>query len=292
MLRKNQREIAMASKRHKRRRKRNRGRLGAVFTLLCAVALVAAATVGATVFFQVETIEVVGNSRYTAEEVVAISEIQIGDNLFRMGTGQIASQIRQQLPYIGEVSIKRRLPSTLTIQVKEWTEAARVEVYQEERTEEASDQEQGEENTEPQVAAGQAWLISASGKLLEPAGEGVEAISVTGLTVLAPQAGSMMAVPKSQQQRLDTLKEVLHHLDALGLMGKVSAIDLTNSTFLELQYSGNFKAKLPVQGDMAHLLKVLNAAVEKTVQNLGEQSKGTMDLTQKQYDAVYTPEAG
>ncbi len=56
----------MASMRHNRKRKRGRRRFGLLFKLLCGAALVAAATLGATVFFQVETIAVTGNSRYTA----------------------------------------------------------------------------------------------------------------------------------------------------------------------------------------------------------------------------------
>ena len=119
----------MASMRHNRKRKRGRRRFGLLFKLLCGAALVAAATLGATVFFQVETIAVVGNSRYTAQEVIDASGVQIGDNLFQMNKNQISQQILQRLPYVGEVSPQRGLPSTLTIQVTEISAAAQVEVY-------------------------------------------------------------------------------------------------------------------------------------------------------------------
>ena len=82
----------MASMRHNRKRKRGRRRFGLLFKLLCGAALVAAATLGATVFFQVETIAVVGNSRYTAQEVIDASGVQIGDNLFQMNKNQISSR--------------------------------------------------------------------------------------------------------------------------------------------------------------------------------------------------------
>ena len=114
----------MASMRHNRKRKRGRRRFGLLFKLLCGAALVAAATLGATVFFQVETIAVVGNSRYTAQEVIDASGVQIGDNLFQMNKNQISQQILQRLPYVGEVSPQRGLPSTLTIQVTEISAAA------------------------------------------------------------------------------------------------------------------------------------------------------------------------
>ena len=121
----------MASARHNRKRRRNRGRLGLLFKLLCLAALAAAVVFGATVFFQVETIAVSGNNRYTQEEIITASGVQIGDNLFRMNKGEIAQRIRESLPYVGAATVQRRLPSTLIIQVEEWDAVGRVEVYTE-----------------------------------------------------------------------------------------------------------------------------------------------------------------
>ena len=299
----------MASMRHNRKRKRGRRRFGLLFKLLCGAALVAAATLGATVFFQVETIAVVGNSRYTAQEVINASGVQVGDNLFQMNKNQISQQILQQLPYVGEVSPQRGLPSTLTIQVTEISAAARVEVYQDVSAQaaqaepaaedgsgdsgEADSSAQGDssqaEGEATQTLADQPWLISASGKLLEAAPEGSGALSVTGLTVLAPQAGTMLAVPQEQQSRLTTLKELLSALEAAGELDQVSSIDLTHSTWVGMRYRENFDARLPLGEDMAHSLAVLSAAVEDTLQTRGPQAAGTMDLTQEMADAIFTP---
>lgn len=70
----------MASPRNKRKRKRGKGRLGPLFKLLCAGAVAVALTMGATVFFQVETVAVTGNSRYSQEEIIKATGIQTGDN--------------------------------------------------------------------------------------------------------------------------------------------------------------------------------------------------------------------
>lgn len=290
----------MASMRHNRKRKRGRRRFGLLFKLLCGAALVAAATLGATVFFQVETISVVGNSRYTAQEVIDASGVQIGDNLFQMNKNQISQQILQRLPYVGEVSPQRGLPSTLTIQVTEISAAAQVEVYQDDsaQAEPAAEDGSGDsgegdgsqaEGEELPTLADQPWLISTSGKLLEVAPEGSGALSVTGLTVLAPQAGTMLAVPQEQQSRLATLKELLSALEAAGELDQVSSIDLTHSTWVGMRYRENFDARLPLGEDMAHSLAVLSAAVEDTLQTRGPQAAGTMDLTQEMADAIFTP---
>lgn len=117
----------MASPRNKRKRKRGKGRLGPLFKLLCAGAVAVALTMGATVFFQVETVAVTGNSRYSQEEIIKATGIQTGDNLFRMNKYQIAHQVLQGLPYVEELTIRRALPSTIVLTVKEWDAVARVE---------------------------------------------------------------------------------------------------------------------------------------------------------------------
>ena len=300
----------MASMRHNRKRKRGRRRFSLLFKLLCAAALVAAATLGATVFFQVETIAVAGNSRYSSQEVIDASGVQVGDNLFQMNKNQISQRILQQLPYIGAVSPQRSLPSTLTIQVTEIAAAARIETYQDdpapqEPEEEAAQEDSsaqedsaaqgdssGEGEEEPDSLADQPWLVSVSGKLLEPAAPSDGAPSVTGLTLLAPQAGTMAAVPQEQQYRLDALKELLSALEEMGQLEWVSSIDLTHSTWIGMRYRENFDARLPLGEDLSRSLSVLSQAVENTIQTRGDRAAGTMDLTQELADAIFTPAEG
>ena len=204
----------MASMRHNRKRKRGRRRFGLLFKLLCGAALVAAATLGATVFFQVETIAVVGNSRYTAQEVIDASGVQIGDNLFQMNKNQISQQILQRLPYVGggippagaaqhpnhpgDGDLRRRPGGGLsgTIRRRQSRRRRTGPGTAGRRTAPPRGDSSQAEGEATQTLADQPWLISASGKLLEAAPEGSGALSVTGLTVLAPQAGTMLAVPQ------------------------------------------------------------------------------------------------
>ena len=108
----------MARKKHKNRR--GKCRLGKVIQFLFVVALLGAMTVGATVFFQVEQVEVSGNTRYTQEEIVACTGIKPGDNLFRMNKFAIQDHVKEEMPYIEDILIRRRLPSTITVAVTEW----------------------------------------------------------------------------------------------------------------------------------------------------------------------------
>ena len=323
----------MASPRNKRKRKRGKGRLGPLFKLLCAGAVAVALTMGATVFFQVETVAVTGNSRYSQEEIIQATGIQTGDNLFRMNKFQIAHQVLQGLPYVEELTIRRALPSTIVITVKEWDAVARIEApgtsavvqavpqapaepVQPDSSQagDGADQSQPELSPDQSQAAGnqsaagdiggdsssedtqedakpatQAWLISVGGKLLEPAPADSTAISVTGITPLAPRAGEMLVLSQEEQPKLTALLALLQGLEDHDMLADTASIAL-GDTHVELCYLDRFTVKLPLTGDLDYKLQALKAAVPEAEKKLGEQTTGTFDLTQESITAVYTPD--
>ena len=272
----------MASARKNHRRRRGRSRLGFLFKLLCIGGVVVALTMGATVFFRVESVVVTGNSRYTQEEVVAASGIETGDNLFHMN---------KYLPYIEDVNIRRSLPNTILITVSEWSAAAQILPASGGGTTsagEGEDQEAGGEQQE-QSAAQEAWLISVGGKLLEPAPADSTAMEVSGLTALMPQAGTMLAVPQEEQFKLEALLGLLPALEERGMLSDVSSVEL-GDTQIQLRYLGRYNVKMPLNEDFSYNLGLLQTVVEDNTEKYGEQSSGTMDLTQEQYDVVFSPD--
>lgn len=314
----------MASPRNKRKRKRGKGRLGPLFKLLCAGAVAVALTMGATVFFQVETVAVTGNSRYSQEEIIKATGIQTGDNLFRMNKYQIAHQVLQGLPYVEELTIRRALPSTIVITVKEWDAVARVEAPGTSAVVQAGpqapaepvqpDSSQAGDGADQSQAAGnqsaagdiggdsssedtqedakpttQAWLISVGGKLLEPAPADSTAISVTGITPLSPRAGEMLVLSQEEQPKLTALLALLQGLEDYDMLADTASIAL-GDTHVELRYLDRFTVKLSLVGDMDYKLQALKAAVPEAEKKLGEQTTGTFDLTQESITAVYTPD--
>ena len=85
-----------AQKMQKRRRRRRRLACAAVLLVAAAVCVV----LSLTVFFKIETVTVTGDSRYTAEEIIAASGIQAGQNLFLTNVEEAAAQIESQKPYM------------------------------------------------------------------------------------------------------------------------------------------------------------------------------------------------
>ena len=74
--------------------------------------------------FSITQIQVVGNSKIQAPTILSLSQIQEGENMFRISARKIEEAIKQE-PYIESVKMTRKLPDKIEIQVKE-----RVATYQ------------------------------------------------------------------------------------------------------------------------------------------------------------------
>lgn len=288
----------MAAQRRRRRRKRRHSRLGPLFKVLCGIAVVVAITMGATVFFQVEEIAVAGNSRYTQEEIIQATGIQIGDNLFRMNKYEIYQQVYEQLPYIETILIRRGLPSTILVTVTEWDAVAQVlpsgvfsgsvvpsvpEGSQE--NVEEDDTEAEEPEALPQYAT-DPWLISEGGRLLEALPAVTDCMTISGLTLLEPQAGSSMTVPEEEKLKQAALLALLSELEIQEMRGDVSQIQI-GSTQIMMRYLDRYDVILPMNASFGYKLRALKTAAQEREQTLGSGITGTFDLTQN-YTVVYS----
>ena len=108
----------------RRRRRRGGGKAARVLSVLLAAVVIVAAL---TLFFKVEEIEVTGCRRYTPEEVAIITQVEKGDNLILLDRFRVKQRIFEELPYVSEVRVGRRLPDTLVVEITETGAAAAVE---------------------------------------------------------------------------------------------------------------------------------------------------------------------
>ena len=269
--------------------------------LLCILAVVVALTMGATIFFRVEKITVTGNDRYTQEEIVEISGIRNGDNLYGINKNKISGELRSQLPYIEGVSIHRSLPNTIEIKVSECGLAATIatpaplppeEPKPEEPKPEEDKEEEGEKEEKPKdppKAATEPWLVSVKGKLLEPAGQTAPQLLISGITPLDPASGDMLTVPQEEEYKLEALLGLLSALEEQERTAQVTGIEV-KAARLDLQYMGRFTVRMPMEEDFSYKLNMLDEVVKRTDAKHGDQARGSIDLTRGDY-AVYSPES-
>ena len=104
----------------KRRRRRRRIVSISFFIILMSIAI------GLIVafFFKVNDIKVENSitSMYTGNQIVTASGISKGQNVFSFKKKEVVSNILRSLPYIGEVTVKRRLPNTIVLVISETTD--------------------------------------------------------------------------------------------------------------------------------------------------------------------------
>lgn len=91
------------------------------YILITAVLCLLFLIICAALFFKIQDIEVRGNVAYSADELVAISGIQPGQNLYAVSGRTVSARIKKACTYVNTVRIYRRLPSTLVLEVKEDT---------------------------------------------------------------------------------------------------------------------------------------------------------------------------
>lgn len=68
--------------------------------------------------FNITDIVIKGNSKITTEQIQSLSQIKIGDNIFKMQKSDVIQKIKQN-PYINSVTIRRDLPNIVEIEVEE-----------------------------------------------------------------------------------------------------------------------------------------------------------------------------
>ncbi len=103
---------------YNRKRRRKRKAKVVFFTLLFIMMIITLAVLSMTVFFNAETITVEGNTRYTAAQLLEQGGLTVGQNLFRLDKFEVMDKM-EQLPYVKQVEIDRKLPNGLKITVVE-----------------------------------------------------------------------------------------------------------------------------------------------------------------------------
>lgn len=175
-----------------------------------------------SVFFRVSDIEVNGNTHYSDSEIIRAIDIEEGDNLFFFDRFAALSRVFAKLPYVEEVSVERKLPDKVVIDVTESTALAYIVL--------------GDEN----------WTIDHKCKVLGKASEDElsSLIAVKGIDPGTLLIGEPLTTQNDNQMIVDFLAEVLSQIDDRGLSSFVSQIDFTDATDVRFRYAGRLTVKL------------------------------------------------
>jgi len=202
--------------------KRRRARIYLVVSL---AAIVLSVIVAGTIFFKVENFEIIGNGRYSDEDIAAATGISYGSNLFLMNKFRIIDRMLADMIFLKSVEIRRVLPGTVRVTVEE----VAVVGY---------------------VRDGGEWLAcDGTGRILErgdslPRG----ACAILGVEADKPEVGKSLAVAQSEKQQ--PFEELLGALYESGLYGHATQITLEKIYELGFTYKYKYKVTLGRSGDL------------------------------------------
>lgn len=225
---------------------------GVVGNLLITLAIVVAVVFGVAIFFKVNTIEVQGNSVYSAQQVIDASQIEIGDNLLTVSRASAAGRIRASLAYVEEVSIVRSLPDGIIIRVRESSIAFSAV-----------------------TTTNAVWLVSPGGKALEriESGRMDDYPKIEGVLIDSPAVGD--TVTSQNQASLNAVLQIMDELDGTGILEHIASINVEKEYDIVVWYDDRYEIRLGGTDQIDYKIRYLCSILD----SLSEYQAGTIDLT-------------
>ena len=244
-------EKRVAHGRAARRRKRSKKKYTLYYLLALVLMLCVGAALSLTVFFKIENIQVVGDTRYAKDDLIGAAGIRLGENLFRLNKKEISEKLIAGHPYIAQVRLQRILPDALLLHVTETQPKAAIEV-------------------------GQAYmLVDAHARVLEnelpTCPEGY--FRVVGFSSQGLSAGEYLA--QEDREKLHTLLEIQDSITANGL-AKIKLVDLSDTSDIWLLYDGRVAIELGGRMDIDYKIRAAKAVIDLSVI---DNTVGTLDVT-------------
>ena len=203
-----------------------------------------------------------GHSYYTAQEIIEASGINLDDNLLSLSKATVAARIHAALPYVNEIQIKKQLPGTVIITVSEFEVTYGI-----------------------QDEAGDWWLMSREGRILEPATEqSVRGhLLITGMPIQVPKPGDWFKPAATEgadmaeiAAKQKVVLEVIPVLEEAPFVKELASVDVSTSYNLTLWYGTRYEIWLGTAENLDYKFRFLEAALaDKEIQR----RSGTIDLT-------------
>lgn len=204
-------------------------------------------------FFSIQEIEVKGNHYYTDDEVITIADAKLGGNLFwGAGDSDIEDNLNKN-PYFSEVKVKRKLPSTLVLEVEERGQIAAI------------------------VYGDKYVVIDKAGTVLRKSDVDPKLTLLTGLTISKLNVGESVGAEESNA--LDTTLKMLDTMQEGDIYFK--KIDVSRVVIRAYIYD-----TLVVKGTPKQMMKAIESGnLQKVVNNLfkNDTKRGTINLGDHNY---------
>lgn len=225
--------------RRRRRRRKNLSLYYLMIFLICGIILF---VLSRTVLFRIKTIEVVGNSRYTAQELIDAAGLRIGRNMYNVDLKEAEEDIMDEFIYIDSVSVRRKLPDKMVITVEEASAFACC-----------------------QYEGSRYATITRSGRYLETeqSSPRAELTQIYGLELVEVERGKSLKC--TDEDKLEVLNQLLDAIDEI-CPGKISYIDITNRADIVMGYGGRIDIEFGSSLDYEYKLRYITAIIQDNLE--------------------------
>lgn len=237
------------------RNKRNRRKKIIIRSVIGVVFLVVGVIVALSLFFNINKIAVSGDAVYSHETVIKASGVEVGDNLIFLSKSRLNEKITSELTYIGSVTVKRRLPSTLELVVKKTDAKLGIAMN------------------------GYFTLLDENGKVLEKDLEtvGENIILLNPGEIESAELGETVVL--KEEKVFAKLQDVLTVCEQVGLHD-ISLMDISDIYNIKIVYQGRITLELGETDseNLSSKLALGKAAIEKQDEE-NNLYRGTINLT-------------
>lgn len=183
-------------------------------------------------YFNISNIEVYGNKNITKDSIIESSKIYYGNNIFYVNSKNADNSILSN-PYISDVNIARKFPSTIQISVKERQAFFYV------------------------MADNSYFIIDGNGVLLEKRNDikNMKLIKLNGVNLEKKEIGK--PVENGDKRKIDIINVLSNMFEDSKIASNITLIDVSNSIDLKIYYK-NMCIKL---GDEENIEQKFNRAL-------------------------------
>lgn len=189
--------------------------------------------------FNIKSILIQGNVTISESQIISLSELQIDENIFNISKRKVTQKIKQN-PYIEEVNISRKLPSTLVIKIEERTPTYMLE-----------------------YASGYV-VIDKKGYILQLSSEKLELPILQGTETPSEEFTEGNRLCIEDLKKLSVILKVMELANTNEINSLISRIDIENEDNLKLIFET--EDKIAYLGDNSNLntkLLMIKAILEK-----------------------------
>ena len=171
--------------------------------ILIAILIVAILFFISTPLFNITQITVKNNNKISSDTIESISGLNTGENIYKLSKKEIINNIKKN-PYIESVEIKRKLPGSIEIYVKERQATYVIEV-------------------------GTGFMtINNQGYMLELEQENTGMTVITGFSTKQEEIIEGRRLNEADLSKLETVLKIMDSINVNGITEKVTEINVSN----------------------------------------------------------------